>query len=41
MSTGLIVNSLLLVATAAGLYVGLIARGEHKRNMQRLRRRQS
>ena len=36
MSTGLIVNIVLLAATAVGLVIGLIARAEHKRNVQHL-----
>ena len=37
MTTTLITNSLLLLAMAAGLYVGLMARAEHKRNVDRQR----
>lgn len=35
MSTGLIVNLLLITVMAVGLIVGLIAREEHKRNAGR------
>lgn len=39
MSTGLIVNLLIITAMAGGLIVGLIAREQHKRNAERYARR--
>jgi len=38
MSTGLIVNILLVILTIMGLAVGWVARGEHQRNVARLAR---
>lgn len=39
MSTGLIVNTILIALMAVGLVVGFVARGEHKRNASRQSRR--
>lgn len=39
MSTGLIVNTILIAVMAVALVVGFVARGEHKRNVSRHDRR--
>lgn len=39
MSTGLLINFLIIVAMVAGLIVGLMAREQHKRNVMHHARR--